>query len=341
MPQLAFPTQTVTPSQWLSVLENDDIDALCRVNDTSSNQAVMAGKFFTLETDPASREILIHLKHLPMKDQQVLNQVTQCCGDETLALAGFLSRYFSEQNITKLNTVIGSAATAASARLDAFETAVVNYQKALNHLWSLSHNNHIGRGHAARIHKARLEVKKAYQQLQHRFTIELRRYAPEAWRAKNRGDAFSNSERGITLATRNPKSQTKDVRLNLESRLQASQLKVMSRLINHAGNMAIGLDASLRALKVMDIQEDGGDWMRESARQITGFGFGGAAGLIMGRATFFAGTSAAAASGLTLAGPVGWIVLGTLFVGSLVAGYYAGSYGDQVGQGIANGILVR
>jgi hypothetical protein len=341
MPQLAFPTQTVTPSQWLSVLENDDIDALCRVNDTTPNQALIAGKFFTLETDPASHEILTNLKHLPMKDRQMLNQVTQCCGNETLALAGFLSRYFSEQNLTKLNSVIGSAATAASARLDAFETAVVNYQKALNHLWRLSHNNQIGRGHVALIHKAKLEVKKAYQQLQHRFAIELRRYAPEAWRAKNRGDAFSNSERGITLATRNPKSQTKDVRLNVESRLQASQLKTISRLINHAGNIAIGLDASLRVLKVMDIQKDGGDWMRESVRQITGFGFGGAFGLGAGQLTFTAGSSVAAASGLTLAGPVGWIVVGTLLAGSLVAGYYAGSYGDQVGQDIANGILVR
>ncbi|MEJ2680175.1 MAG: hypothetical protein P8144_01505 [Gammaproteobacteria bacterium] len=91
----------------------------------------------------------------------------------------------------------------------------------------------------------------------------------------------------------------------------------------------------------MDIQKDGGDWMRESVRQITGFGFGGTFGLGAGQLTFTAGSSAAAASGLTMAGPVGWIVLGTLLAGSLVAGYYAGSAMDRFGQERADWIMNR
>ena len=92
-------------------------------------------------------------------------------------------------------------------------------------------------------------------------------------------------------------------------------------------------------ITVMDIEEPGGDWMREGAKQITGFGFGGAFGVGIGQAVFTGGMSAVYAAGLTIAGPIGWTVLAAVFTVSLTAGYFAGGIGDTFGQNISSRIM--
>lgn len=44
------------------------------------------------------------------------------------------------------------------------------------------------------------------------------------------------------------------------------------------------------------------------------------------------GTWLAVQTGLTLAGPLGWTVLGTLFLGSVAAGYCVGGWADTKGK---------
>jgi len=39
--------------------------------------------------------------------------------------------------------------------------------------------------------------------------------------------------------------------------------------------------------------------------------------------------------GLTLAGPLGWAVLGTLFLGSVSAGYFVGNRMDEIGKDVS------
>ncbi|MEJ2743085.1 MAG: hypothetical protein P8176_11520, partial [Gammaproteobacteria bacterium] len=58
------------------------------------------------------------------------------------------------------------------------------------------------------------------------------------------------------------------------TRYQASGLATISKIINKIGNGAVALDAMMRGVKVMGIKEVGGDWLRESVRQLTGFGRG-------------------------------------------------------------------
>lgn len=77
----------------------------------------------------------------------------------------------------------------------------------------------------------------------------------------------------------------------------------------------------------------------QGAKQITGFGLGGAAGIAVGQGIFSGGIAVASAAGLTIAGPIGWAILGTLFLGSLAAGYFAGSLGDSLGQEAAKRIM--
>ena len=281
---------------------------------------------------PPVTNIRAYLNYLPAPQRQCIGNLAQACGNETLALAAFFDRYFSDENTQKLNSIIGAASTAAVARLDNFEKAIVNYQKSLNGLRTLIASNNRGRGQAAAIQQAKVRVREAYAELKTRYGIELQKFSPEAVRAKNRGTAFSNAERGITLATRNPNSPKVDVRLNIEGQLQASQLARMAKLVNGLGNTAIVVDAGLRVVKVMDIEAEGGDWMREGAKQMTGFGFGAAAGMFFGKITFAGGAAIAVQAGLTLAGPVGWLVLGAIFATSFTVGYVVGSKADDLGQ---------
>jgi hypothetical protein len=341
MPEMLFVQDVTTPSALLNGLDQRTSDDLCRVNNSTSGASLQRGSIFSLDDDVRAANIRAQLNYLPAPERQCIGNITQMCGDETLTLAAFLDRYFSPENIQKMNSVIGAGATAAVARLDGFETAVVNYQKALNGLRGLAASGNHGRGHSATVQKAKMRVREAYAELGRRYGVELQKFAPEALRAKNRGTAFSNAERGITLATRNPNSPKADVRLNIESQAQASKLARMGKLVNGLGHTAIAADAGIRVLKVMDIEAEGGDWMREGAKEITGFGFGSAAGIASGQLAFAGGTWLAVQAGLTLAGPVGWILLGAIFSVSLVTGYFAGVEADKFGQALSDLLYER
>ena len=106
----------------------------------------------------------------------------------------------------------------------------------------------------------------------------------------------------------------------------------MGNLVNGLSSIEVGADASIRVIKVMEIEDAGGDWMREAAKQMTGFGLGGVSGIGAGRVAFSGGVWAASQTGLTLAGPAGWLVLGGIFLVSVAAGYFVGGYIDKKGQ---------
>lgn len=216
---------------------------------------------------------------------------------------------------------------------------MVEYQKSLNNLRALAQSGRRGRGPAASMLKAKRRVREAYQALEKQYGIELQNFSSQVHRGKNRGNAFNGPDRGIVLATRKPGSPKADVRLNVESQLQASQLARMGKLLNGLGNAAVAADASIRAIKVMAIEDAGGDWMREAAKQVTGFGLGGAAGIGAGQVVFTGGSAIAASAGLTISGPVGWVIMGALFLGSVATGYFAGVIGDAIGQEAARLIM--
>ena len=330
--ELLFVQKPTNTAELLGGLDTNAINAICHTNQTAPGTQLPSGSVFSLESDRLATIIQAQLNYLPAAQKQCIHKVVQTCGDESLALAAFLDRYFSDHNIDKLNTAIGASATAATARLDNFEKAVVEYQKSLNNLRALAASGRHGRGPAAALQKAKFRVKEAYQTLARQYGNELRRFAAEAHRGKNRGNAFNSSERGIVLATRKPNSPKADVRLNVESHLQASQLARMGKLLNGLGNVTIAADASMRVIKVMNIEDAGGDWMREGAKQITGFGLGGAFGIGATQFSIQLGSLAAAQAGLTLAGPVGWATLGLIFIVSLSVGYIVGTKIDNAAQ---------
>jgi hypothetical protein len=72
---------------------------------------------------------------------------------------------------------------------------------------------------------------------------------------------------------------------------------------------------------------------------MTGFGAGAAGGMVAGRAVFAGGTLLAVQAGLTLAGPVGWLILGGIFITSVGAGYLIGSSIDNGSQKFSDWLM--
>lgn len=147
-------------------------------------------------------------------------------------------------------------------------------------------------------------------------------------------------DRAITLASRSTVA-TSDPRLFVADANDAGRMGSFSRALNNTGRLAVVVDAGLRANKIYTTHEGGGDWMRESAIQMVGFGAGGAAGGLTGKIVVGGGALLAAQAGLLVAGPVGWAVLGVVVGAGLLAGFAVGSYADKEGQGLAASIWDR
>jgi len=328
MPELLFLKYPSKASELLEGLAADHVDNMCMANQVLPGTSLPKGSVFSLESDSLSVSVRNQLNRLPPAERQCIAGVAEACGDETAVLAAFLDRYFGDENMAKLNAAIGAGATGAFERLNNFEKAVVTYQKSLNNLRSLVESGKYGRGHGQQVIEAKRSVRVAYAELAQRYAIELQSFSPAAHRAKNRGTAFSNAERGITLAKRKPRATKPDIRLNVEGQLQASQIAKMGKLINGLGTATIVIDGVFRTTEVMGIAEDGGDWMRAAAREVTGFGAGTAAGLFAGKAAYF--------GLISIAGPVGWGVLGAIFMVSLGVGYLASKVGSDFGEAVSD-----
>lgn len=89
-------------------------------------------------------------------------------------------------------------------------------------------------------------------------------------------------------------------------------------------------------MRVKDVHEThraGENWQRQASMELTGFGVGGAAGMLAGKATVGALTTIGLA-----AGPVGWLVV--LGVG-VVAGFGAAYALDRGGKSLVARIWDR
>ena len=96
--------------------------------------------------------------------------------------------------------------TAVDTRLTGFQQALHRYQAALVELREFeargAHRHTQGRGVAHNRNQLEGAVREAYQDPDQRFRAETDRAVPHANRYKNRGNALSNAERGLTLAHR-------------------------------------------------------------------------------------------------------------------------------------------
>lgn len=318
MPEIFFPSQT------LSVYEifGKDHPALANLprNNSFSCDALTANMPYCLDAvmHPESKIITQTLGNLPEGSRNNLMCTIDTFGDFTTTLAAFYDEHLAFLNLSNSVTLAGAAATVGEKRLNGFQAALKNYQDAL-----IALNKHKGVGRGPSANKAALQgrVRAAYSDLQLKYHAELNKLTDPRNRGKNRGNALSSVDRGITLA------QGRGRGINVASNTQALQLANLSKGVSYAGKGIVALDAGIRIKGVRDTYKKGGDWQREAAIQATGFGLGGAVGTIAG---------SGAIAGLTAIGlgltPVGWVVLIGLGIAAGVAG---AKVGDWAGTEIA------
>jgi hypothetical protein len=220
--------------------------------------------------------------------------------------------------------LLGAGATASEVRLNGFQKALIAYQDALV---ALNKHKGVGRGASAAQVELKNKVRLAYNELQTKYQVELKKYASPDSLGKNRGNALAGAERGITLAQRRGRG------INVASNTQALQIARMAKGISYTGRGFVVLDAGIRVHGVNNVYKQGGNWQREAAIQVTGFGAGGAAGMAVGKAVVLGLTTIGL--GLT---PVGWVVL----IGAGVAAGVGAAYvTESVSKGVAAAIWDR
>ncbi len=318
MPQIFFPSQT------LSVYEIFDKGhpALANLprNNSFSCDALTANMPYCLDANahPESKIITQTLGNLPEVSRNNLMCTIDTFGDLTPTLAAFYDKHLAFFNLQNSAGLVGAGATASQTRLEGFQKALKNYQDALQAL-----HNHKGTGRGPSATNAALKgrVRATYAELQLQYHAELNKLASPGSLGKNRGNALASAERGINLAQRRGRG------INVASTTQALQISRLSSGIAYTGKGLIALDAGIRINGVHNTYKQGGDWQREAVIQTTGFGAGGAAGLITGKAVVMGLT--AVGLGLT---PVGWVVL--IGIG-ISAGFGAAYFADGFGRDIA------
>ncbi|MFE8072437.1 hypothetical protein QQM79_15370 [Marinobacteraceae bacterium S3BR75-40.1] len=331
MPQIQFATKLCSPRD----LVGDDTDALMafsRTNNVAMGRLLQPGEAYSLDfEDPQALGVVRKINALPAEERRSLARSTELMGDELHGLYGFFAANLTAEKMQTINSLIGASTTAGDTRLNTFQKALLKYQNALLDLRKVHESN----GSGGQRFRAETAVRRAFQSLRATFATELSRFAPVSLRNKNRGDALSNAERGITLASRAPGAKP-DQRLFVADTTQASRLGGFARFLGWLGTIGVVVDAGFRANHVCETYDGGGQWMRESAVQMTGFGAGGAVGGWVGRAVITGGAAYAAEAGLIVAGPMGWIALGVIVSVGVLAGYAAGTQMDEIGQYIAS-----
>ena len=154
VPELLFLQAPSKASDLLYGLGDTDTQQLCTANQVLPGTSLPRSTVFSLESDSLSVSVRNQLNRLAPDERQCIAGVAEACGDETAVLAAFLDRYFGDENMAQLNAAINAGSTAAFARLNNFEKAVVTYQKSLNNLRSLVESGKYGRGQGQRIIEA-------------------------------------------------------------------------------------------------------------------------------------------------------------------------------------------
>ena len=335
MPEIRFARSTRRPSD----IVGDDPDTLkqfCVANGVGEHAFLAEGRAYSLDTgDAKTRSIVRSINSLPLAERKNAANATASMGDGVHTLSAFAEEHLSFFDLKVINSAVNGGSGAAYARLSGFQKAVADYQKKLMELQD-SYRRHSGPGRGAYLAKIRQQIGQAYQNLESQYRAELNRFAPEAFRAKNKGGALSSAGRGIRLAERSASPAKPDPRLNVADTIQADRMAKLAKGFNYLGNAAVAVDGAFRVGKVKATYDAGGNWLKESSRQMTGFGFGGAAGIAAGKATVMGGTTLAASIGLTAAGPVGLAVVGVIIVSGALVGIGIGYYFDQMGKNLAD-----
>ncbi|HAW93577.1 MULTISPECIES: hypothetical protein [unclassified Arsukibacterium] len=286
--------------------------------------------------DSGALHFLEMLKQMPATDRRNIARLNKDFGTEVVdALAEFyqlqLKPALQSVNSFTQNTAIpyvkkeipgfaGAAATALDSRLKNFASYIKDYQQALEQYRAA----YINKVKAAEKRALAKKVAAAQAEVNRHFQGEIKRImATNDAKTGNRGTVWSNPERAMGLA----RGSKTDAAIKLQSYHNVKRVQQFQRVANIAGKGLVVLDAGLRVNKVQDTYNQGGNWQKELAREMTGFGLGVIAGSIVG------GQLTTTLTLILIATPYGWVIA----IGAgLIAGLISAKFVDEIGKDISD-----
>ena len=286
--------------------------------------------------DPSALHFLEMLKQMPAADRRNIARLNKDFGTEVVdALAEFyqlqLKPALQSVNSFAQNAAIpylrkempgfaGAAATAFESRLKGFAAYVRDYQHALEQYRAA----YLNKVKAAERRALAKKVAVAQAEVNRHFQGEIKRImATNDAKTGNRGTVWSNPQRAMGLA----RGSKTDAAIKLQSYHNVKRVQQFQRVANIAGKGLVVLDAGLRVNKVQDTYNQGGNWQKELAREMTGLGLGVIAGSIVG------GQLTTTLTLILIATPYGWVIA----IGAgLIAGLISAKFVDEIGKDISD-----
>jgi len=290
--------------------------------------------------DSGALHFLEMLKQMPATDRRNIARLNQDFGTEVVdALAEFyqfqLKPALQSVNSFTQNTAIpyvkkeipgfaGAAATALDSRLKNFASYIKDYQQALEQYRAA----YINKVKAAEKRALAKKVAAAQAEVNRHFQGEIKRImATNDAKTGNRGTVWSNPQRAMGLA----RGSKTDAAIKLQSYHNVKRVQQFQRVANIAGKGLIAFDAGLRVNKVQNTYNQGGDWQKELAREMTGFVLGVAMVSAVG------GYVTTTLTLILIATPFGWVVaIGAGLLFGLISGKMFDSIGKEASDFIWN-----
>lgn len=235
---------------------------------------------------------ILRLLNQPKVSQSVTNLTLSLGEDNALAIAEIA------QKLKTSGIELAGASTAVyGKRLSGFAESVKQYQSSL-----MAYRNtiQVKSGSAAQS-MAKQRAALAFQRMQAGFKLEVNAVT-SGIKAGRKGTPFNNFNRGSNIA----RSSRNVAKLDVTTQLQASRLAQLGRHAKFLGNGLVLLNVAERVGNVTTSYQAGQNWERDLFIESSSFGLSAGIGL-------------AAITFITVATPVGWVLL--------IAGASAASFG--------------
>ncbi len=242
-----------------------------RVNGIGPSGRVYQGHAFTLDlSEPSAPSIITIINQQSIHERGWVMEAAASEDEELHREAEFWEKYLSEEALSGVLSLVGASNLVSNAKyqnLSNFHKALVRYENALIAIQKPVAANMPGAGpRHQRKAVARRDAIQAYDALISEHRIAINQLSPVIMRTRNRGNALSNANRGITLALRSRgrgrgrgRGRLKpDARIYIADMFQAQRLKKFTQFMARAATpLALTVDATLdQVLKGLD-ENDG------------------------------------------------------------------------------------
>ncbi|WP_151173969.1 hypothetical protein [Pseudoalteromonas ruthenica] len=268
--------------------------------------------------------IFRELSMLPAQSRRNIAAMLRDYNSDLLtALSDFQSEILVPYMKQNSHGILGSGATSVEARSSNFVKLANKYSESLKEI-RRAHKSGVPKYHVVALEQKAFSI---YKELQTTFRAELQRFM-NINKASKRGTIWSNPNRGINIA----KSTRHSANLNIKTTKEFQKIKRLEQSAKWLGNTMILLDGGLRANKVYEDYENGKDWHRTLATEMTAFGVSTAFGI--GIATVVTNTLSAT----LMLTPYGWVI--ALGIG-LYLGFQASVLGNKYGKKLSEHVYDR